>query len=404
VNFDKPTIIFVHPYLHHAYFTHLALGATSNQLFTFCPLLIVDLLRGTWKAGFLPFKNCNIFQQSCLMAAVFLALLLKVNLLSHNQYIRLFSILADNFIKHVPAKKIIFYYQDYAQHLNRTLDSSVFKICELIISPNDELDNVKSTIASIVNSDIVVTPNLFPSIPSELLNTKVIVAPYGGNKAQFLTESSLLFNKIAAFDQPTIKLFNINKRRRFIISARANSYRKGLDVLLTAVNFLNSTQASWPRTYDRIDIYICGEIDPQSDLFYKYITLKKLLGKKSKLTIKACKLSQKSYLALLSKSDIFVMPSRVEGSSTAALEALWTSVPTIMTKECGIPQFKDGIHGLHLNNINSRELALLILHALRHPHDLRKWADNLCRDRHIFTWSSYLRAVTKAVDSYQFNS
>jgi glycosyltransferase involved in cell wall biosynthesis len=72
--------------------------------------------------------------------------------------------------------------------------------------------------------------------------------------------------------------------------------------------------------------------------------------------------------ALLSLSDIFVLPSRSEGLSNALLEAMRAGLPCVATAVGGNPEaVVDGKTGFLVPSENPRELADRILMLLRNP-------------------------------------
>jgi glycosyltransferase involved in cell wall biosynthesis len=105
--------------------------------------------------------------------------------------------------------------------------------------------------------------------------------------------------------------------------------------------------------------------------------------------------SQSAYLNLLSSSDLFVMPSRLEGSSPAALEALWLGIPSILSQACGIDQFKDGDHGIILSKVTPQLLCDALYSVVQCPLKLRAWRSCIENDISCYTWNAYL-------DRYKF--
>jgi glycosyltransferase involved in cell wall biosynthesis len=73
-------------------------------------------------------------------------------------------------------------------------------------------------------------------------------------------------------------------------------------------------------------------------------------------------------LFFLQISDIFVMPSRVEGLSNSILEAMACGVPVIATRVTGnVDLIEDGVTGLLVSSGNVRELAGALLTILTDP-------------------------------------
>lgn len=72
--------------------------------------------------------------------------------------------------------------------------------------------------------------------------------------------------------------------------------------------------------------------------------------------------------AILSKSDLFVLPSQSEASPNVVLEAMAASLPVVASKVGGIPELvEDGVNGHLVPPGNPDRLAAALLDLLDHP-------------------------------------
>jgi glycosyltransferase involved in cell wall biosynthesis len=212
------------------------------------------------------------------------------------------------------------------------------------------------------------------------------LAPYGGDKINYLATKK---------QQPGVAtLHDRELKGSILIAARANSYRKGFDLLIEAIQQLD---LNWPIDVQHtLHIQICGDV-AVGDLSRQLQALQKKLEGKGRISLHAGQLSLDAYQELLSRADLFVMPSRLEGSSPAALEALWTGVPAFLSEACGIDQFSSGRHGQLLHPNTAECLAKALMAVLLNPGQLVSWRKALQNDRSLFTWSNYLRILPEII-------
>jgi glycosyltransferase involved in cell wall biosynthesis len=82
----------------------------------------------------------------------------------------------------------------------------------------------------------------------------------------------------------------------------------------------------------------------------------------------------------------------LEGSSPAALEALWLGVPSVLSQACGIDQFKDGDHGIILSKVTPQLLCDALYSVIQCPIKLMTWRSSIENDISLYTWKSYLES------------
>ena len=140
-----------------------------------------------------------------------------------------------------------------------------------------------------------------------------------------------------------------------------------------------------------LDICICGSI-VEDDIKSQYSRVLNLLKADGRIHVKSRQYPSNLYARLLSSADLFVMPSRLESSSLAALEALWFGVPSILTPQCGVDSFVEARHGHQLIQHNPAALAQAI-YTLSTCSEIREYCRTcLVEDRHLFSWSQYFSA------------
>lgn len=373
-------ILFVNPHIHHSYFTLLALSQSGSVLLL-CPPLHIDLYLKRWTKDGLNIYSPNAYVRLIQLISILSFLAFKWHLLSEECYVQILRSLSSHLIE-TQLISVFVHYQDYIGIKPRARSLIAYDICELIIRTSKELPNWKSSMEAVrIASHVVVpTSNLFPNYDAK--NERFTLAPYGGNKDSYRKRGMHSSSEVS---------FPHNHSRRIIIAARANSYRKGLDILLKALRLLDQSlsQGNTPRV--KLEVYICGAIQ---ELMAKrnLIATKRHLKIHNLITVSARQYSQTDYIKRVRASDIFIMPSRLEGSSPAALEALWLGVPAILSQECGIDQFKDQKHGLLLETPTPEHLLKALVLITSHTEQIVQWKCNLVKDRDGFSWLRYLNA------------
>jgi glycosyltransferase involved in cell wall biosynthesis len=214
------------------------------------------------------------------------------------------------------------------------------------------------------------------------------MAPYGGNKLQYFASPT------SVNDSPTLSSVDVHESLipppSIRIIARSHSFRKGADILFDALLHLDLLLSS-SGSLVCIDVLICGSISEPA-LKSEFQRLVYRLERSGRVSIKCKQLSQSSFSHQLAISDLFVMPSRLESTSLAALEALWHGLPSILTPECGVDDFVDARHGILLPDHESLSLANAILGFCLEQEKLICYRNFLIQDRALFSWNRYFKA------------
>jgi glycosyltransferase involved in cell wall biosynthesis len=394
INSEMRTCCFVNPFANHSYFTLRAL-VQSVDLAIFCPPLQLQLLFRRWNTTNLSFVDLPLLARLANFLCVFAFLSFRFHFISHSFYLRVFKFLLIQYLDSFKACRTFVFYQDYVSDLLAKRYPCSLRICELIISTDPTQANYDSTVASIDSSSITVlpTPKLADSFPA--FQPSFVVAPYGGNKADYYPSYTSLSDSSTLTSCDRRDLLSSSQTIRII--ARSNSFRKGADVLFGALPLLDSLLSS-SGSLALIDVLVCGSISEPA-LKSEFHRLVHHLSGTHRVSIKCKQLSQFSFSQKLAISDLFVMPSRLESTSLAALEALWHGLPSILTPECGVDDFVDARHGILLPDHDSLSLANAILSFCLSPAKLTCYRNFLVQDRALFSWNRYFKAYRELFES-----
>lgn len=98
--------------------------------------------------------------------------------------------------------------------------------------------------------------------------------------------------------------------------------------------------------------------------------------------------------ALYAGSDIFLHPTRFEGSSLVTLEAMAHGLPVIATKAGGIPdKVKDGVNGFLVNPGDVDALSKAVVKMANAPDEMARMSRESNRLLEPFLWRSIARRV-----------
>lgn len=385
-------IFFLHPHVHHAFFTVLALSE-RGPVHVLCPPLSLQLWRNYWRHCGLRLAYPSPRELLANAVAMLAFLAFKSRLLSESFYLLVFRKVSLLFLGG-RTQRIVVHYQDYLG-ISR-VHAEEFRICELIIDTNSQQQNCSSTLAAVRNSDVVVAPSraIAEYFDSEGLAVKL--APYGGDKRSYMANLSPGSSSI---DSGAVKSMDI-KTNVFRVAVRANSYRKGADLLLQALLLLDCKLTHAPvKSRRKIEILICGSVK-EPKLLSSLIEVQESLLFNDLISVTAKQYPQSQYLSLLDSCDCFLMPSRLEGSSYAALEALWQCVPSILSGNCGVDQFRDGRHGLLLENLSGESIANALYTICLSPSLISEWRYHLSTDQALYGWDGYLASYHDLLSKY----
>jgi glycosyltransferase involved in cell wall biosynthesis len=382
------TCCFANPFANHSYFTVRAL-ASSADLAIFCPPLQLQLLLGQWNAKALRFVDLPLQSRLASILCVIAYLSFRSGLINHSFYLRIFRFLLIQYLDSLKTCRAFVFYQDYVADLVQALYPGSLRICELIIASDPSQDNHESTLAAIRSSSIVVLPTPSLADIDRRFHAQYVIAPYGGNKSQFYAAQRST-SDTKSFTSGNGHEFLTDSSASIRIIARAHSFRKGADILFGALLLLDSLLSS-SGSQVIIDVLICGSIS-EPVLISDFHSTAGRLNSTGRVRIKCMQLTQSSFSRQLASSDLFVMPSRLESTSLAALEALWHGLPSILTLECGVDVFEDARHGILLRDHKSLSLASAIHGFCVEPHKLHDCREFLAQDRALFTWNRYFQA------------
>lgn len=389
---SSPSYYFINPYTNHSYFTLLSLSRLG-PVEVLCPPLALQLLLGQWSMDGLRMKYSLV---GCLLAQP-IALLAYIMYISHiiKEPSYLFWLQQAARILLMPRnRQVIYCYQDYLLGLfDENTRAARYIISEFIIQIPSNQPNYRSSLRAAQKAHFVIAPTKVIQEELKFSTSKVYIAPYGGDKYRYRRKKIL----INGFSQHSARTkSNTIQDSSMIIVARSNSHRKGLDLLLQALLAISARPelSSFPKFH----VVICGSVSP-GPLLTSLLKAQSKLSTYGFILLSWGQLSQDSYAALLSRASLFLMPSRLEGSSYAAIEALSMGVPALLSKQCGVETFKPDIHGLLIDISSAESLEFALKSVLECPSLLQTWRSNLQVDRKLFSWDGYLDRVAEAVGS-----
>jgi glycosyltransferase involved in cell wall biosynthesis len=384
---------FINPHTNHSYFTLRSLSRLG-PVEVLCPPLTFQLLLRQWSMDGIRLKytwiGCLLAQPIALLAYVVYAF----RLIKEPTYLFWLQQSARIILMPSRNRQIVYCYQDYLLDLMKTPQRQArYFVSEFIIQIPYGLANHVSSLKAAQKAHFVLTPTKMIKDELKCTETNVFIVPYGGDKHRYRSNKRL----IELWPQyPANNLSITSQDTDLIIAARSNSHRKGLDLLLKAL--LAISARSDLSFLSKIQVVICGSVSP-GPLLTSLQKAQNEFSATGSISLSWGQLSQDSYAALLKRSSLFLMPSRLEGSSYAAIEALSMGVPALLSKQCGVETFKPDYHGLLIDVSSAKSLELALKRVLVHPRLLQDWRSNLQVDRGLFTWDYYLDGVAKAVGS-----
>jgi len=372
------TFLFVNPHIHHSYFTALALSRIGSVEILCPPLLIALVCRRYHTVGL----NLKLLTKSSLIVhpiSLLIFLLYKARIISDKLYVNSLNILSVMLCK-TKTYHYIYTYQDYMNQFLSTVSTSSTTIVEQIINTDPCQDNYLSSLRAFQMADIIICPT------NDMLNQPYITTKpsyavnYGGDKMSYMN-----FPSIIESSSPQPRNSINSPDHQYLVTVRANNIRKGLDIFLDAIDELFLFRKITPN----VCFVIAGHVS-DADSIARISQLNLQLSTRSSSFISMGQLDPHKYFLLLNNSDFFIMPSRLEGSGLAALEALWHCVPSLISTECGACVFRNKRHGILLSPNSSSMLASAIYSLLTDSTLLPYYKSCLKQDRINFTWHNYI--------------
>ena len=376
----KPKLFFSNPHGNHSYFTVFALARKYDVIYL-CPPLFLQLLLRRWRKP-IPVVNHDVWIDFISFTCLVVFLCFRFKVFPESLYVKFFNLCACHVVKRLGLLHW-YHYQDYT-FLPSSLRSNLLSdTCEIIIDAPCGSANRETTLRAMMLADKIVMPSknmsLFGTHPD-----KTLLLAYGGNKYEYLNQTAA---DSSGYLTQTPRTSNIK------IAARAHSSRKG------SVQFLESLSDLLDYIIESksvlsLDVVICGSIvEPESLRLFNLLYLRSASNPNFNISFK--RFSQYEYLNLLASSDLFILPTSLEGSSPAALEALWMGIPSIITRQAGIDCYRDSRHGLLLNSNDKGLIYGALVKIVSDPCLLDVYRKQLLLDRHLFSWSAYVGELSE---------
>lgn len=168
--------------------------------------------------------------------------------------------------------------------------------------------------------------------------------------------------------------------RRMVWSGRLES-QKGLDLLLQALSRLPANLPPW-----RLGVYGDGPL--REELEKQSVAL----GLSAQVSFHGA-VPASDVRGILGNADIFVLPSRYEGMSNAAIEAMEAGLPVLCTRCGGIDEFVGSEAGWVCEPSSADALLAMLSHALAESES--SWAAKGRRAREIVENSMTIEVVAR---------
>jgi glycosyltransferase involved in cell wall biosynthesis len=378
-------VVFANPFRHHSFFTVWAVSRATKDVHVLCPPLSLDILLKTWRFRSDFYSTTSVLLLLCSFFLQLAFILHKLRVVTHARYVKIFNIITQQALSRL-GSCVLICYQDYIDL--RQVPASVIVINELINTSLPDSSNFSSTLRNASNANLLVAPtgqllNLFRRYQSNKHTS--IIAPYGGNKSAYLYNVNR--NKVSETRIKTAKLIN-----SFKVVARCHSYAKGGSMLLDSICLL----AEKIDPLQKFHIQICGNLYG-TDMLNHFKQAQNYLKAYPNINISSKLYQPPEYLCKLKYADLFIMLSKSESQSLAALEALYEGIPCILTAECGINLFQNRRHGFIVPSNSPDVLSFLLCRLLKDTEELKELRNNLKCDKNIFTWDSYIDAYQDAI-------
>lgn len=160
------------------------------------------------------------------------------------------------------------------------------------------------------------------------------------------------------------------------------SQRKGLSYLLDAVRLLKTR---------KMRVVLCGRGFIDKELISNYDDLN--------LQIKP-NLSNASLIRELHRSDLFVLPSLVEGFAHVILEAMSCGLPVVASSHtCAPDVLEEGVQGFTVPIRDAQSIAAKLSWGIEHRSDLAIMGEAAAVRAQHFTWERFRRGIQLAYRS-----
>ena len=187
----------------------------------------------------------------------------------------------------------------------------------------------------------------------EKANRIVFVAKSSSDKFNKLnlTESTYVYNGIFSDNSVIPASSHSTEKVLKFVFVGTICYRKGVDIIFDAIEKMNKNL--------KFEFHFVGE----GELYEKY----KKIGYNNVIFHG----SIDNVIQILSKMDVFVLPSRNEGLPISIIEAMSVPLPIIHTDVGGVKELV-GNEAIELSQLNSDELKAILENVINNRYDLKK--------------------------------
>jgi hypothetical protein len=313
----------------------------------------------------------------------------EINNKNKNDFLKNLEIQLDNFIKKNQVDIIHCLYGHYFHFIKKYNKTVIWTCHNLPPAENKPLFFTDIYLLNLVNRFYFLLIFIKHIYLIRKNSCKLIIVPSKNVYNKLVVYKNLINKKINIIGNGTNNIFTkkqkkTNKKKYKIVTISSFKYHKNLILIPDILKNLSRLNVSWT---------IVGQKEQREyyDYFQKKVKYFKL-GKRLKVI---SKISEKSKVQLIKKSDLYVQLSSSEGFGIPILESRMLGLNAISTN-CGAAMeiFKD-LGGEIINNLSTKHIVHLILKNIskqqkRNRLKINKW-----------TWKSQSLQLTKIYESFQ---
>ena len=218
---------------------------------------------------------------------------------------------------------------------------------------------------------------------SDLAGEEIVQQVGFKNKISTVTVPVSVERFLSIKDSTVREEFNLKKSDVVIAAVGHFVEIKGWDIAIDAFSIVC-------KTIPNIKLLLIGK--KTSDSFYQKINIKiEEYGLVDKVIIAG---NRGDIPNVLKACDIFILPSRSEGTPAALVEAMAVGLPCIATATGGIPEvIEDGINGSLFQRENADELAEKIINVISNPELCMQMVHMARKGLQKYSMEAYVNAV-----------
>ena len=183
------------------------------------------------------------------------------------------------------------------------------------------------------------------------------------------------------------------KTNEITILARSNTIRKGGHLLAQALRdrFLDIKDE---LGNSKLNIHILGELEDAVKKMFDEFELDSTVVNLTHGTVAHSEVPK-----ILSRADLFFMPTLSESMSLAAIEAMQASLPLVITDYAGVDCFQHNEMGVRIEDATCDAVVNSLLFALRNREKWDSWGKASREAANDLSWNVYKNKINKFCES-----